>query len=202
MVDTTAPFVVVLNGVSNGATYTLGAVPAASPAPPRIQPPALHVQATLSITGGTANGVGHFTATCSGASRRRRQYRAAPVSAGYDVHYIFSGFLTDLSPDGPDGKTFRAGSTVTVKWRLQNAQGAFIVTSVRGRDDPGRAGSFLRSGSGRALPLTPTSPATACRKTMTASSSIGRRPVWLTGCYAFLLPLDDGTVQSAVVQLR
>ena len=84
--------------------------------------------------GGTANGVGHFTATCGGAKDNAGN-TAPPASAGYDVHYVFSGFLTALSPDG-HGKTFNAGSTIPVKWNLKNAQGGFIVTPSAVGDNP------------------------------------------------------------------
>jgi hypothetical protein len=158
------------------------------------------VPATLSITGGTPNHVGHFTATCSGAKDGAGN-TAPPISAGYDVHYVFSGFLTDLSPDGPDGKTFKAGSTVGVKWRLQNAQGGFIVT-------PSSVGT---------IQVAPDFSCVAGQQGLAVDANFTGNGLqenndrfqfnWKTtglsaGCYVFLLPLDDGTVNSAVVKLR
>ncbi len=198
VVDTTAP-VVVLNGVTNGATYTLGAVPAASCSATDAVT-GVAVQPVLSIAGGTANGVGHFTATCSGAKDGAGN-TAAPVSVSYDVHYIFSGFLTDLSRDGPDGKTFKAGSTITVKWQLQNAQKAFIVApsavgTIQVAPDP----SCVAGQEGLAVDANFTG--NGLKENNDRYQFNWKTTGLSTGCYAFLLPLDDGTVQSAVVQLR
>jgi predicted extracellular nuclease len=198
VVDTTAP-VVVLSGVSNGATYIVGAVPAAS-CSTTDSATGVAVQATLSIVGGTANGVGHFTATCSGAVDVAGNH-APPVSAGYDVHYVFSGFLTDLSPDGPDGKTFKAGSTISVKWRLQNAQGTFIVTpssvlTLQVAPDP----SCVAGQEGLAVDANFTG--NGLQENNDRFQFNWKTTGLTPGCYAFLLPLDDGTVNSAVVKLR
>jgi uncharacterized protein len=198
VVDTTPPLVT-LNGVNNGATYTLGAVHGASCSTSDTAT-GVAVQATLSVTGGTANGVGHFTAECSGAKDVAGN-TAPSVRAEYDVHYIFSGFLTDLSSDGPDGKIFRAGSTVNVKWRLQNAQGGLIV-----------APSAIET-----IQVAPDVSCIAGQQGLAVDANFTGNAVqenndryqfnWKTtglsaGCYAFLLRLDDGTLQSAVVGLR
>jgi len=134
VVDTTAP-VVVLNGITNGATYNLGAVPAASCSTTDSATGVL-VPAALSITGGTANGVGHFTATCSGA-KMARQYCDASKRRLYDVDYLFNGFFSPVSTN----KIFKLGSTVPLKWTLQNAQQGFIssfssVAAVQAAPDP------------------------------------------------------------------
>jgi predicted extracellular nuclease len=198
VVDTTAP-VVTLNGVTNGATYTLGAVPAAS-CSTTDSASGVAIQATLSIVGGTVNHVGHFTATCSGAKDVAGNL-AAPVSASYDVHYVFSGFLTQLSPDGPDGKTFRVGSTIPVKWQLQDAQGNFIVTpssigTLQVAPDP----SCIAGQEGLAVDANFTGNGL---KTNDDRFQFNWKTTGLSaGCYAFLLPLDDGTINSAVVKLR
>ena len=198
VVDTTAP-VVILGGVSNGATYIVGAVPTAT-CSTTDSASGVATQATLSIIGGTPNHVGHFTATCSGATDVAGNH-APPVSASYDVHYVFSGFLTDLSPDGPDGKTFRVGSTVNVKWQLQNAQGAFIVTpssveTIQVAPDP----SCVAGQEGLAVDANFTGNGLQENNDRFQFNwkTTGLNP----GCYAFLLPLDDGTVNSAVVKLR
>ena len=157
-------------------------------------------QAALSIVGGTANGVGHFIATCSGAVDGAGNHAPA-VSAAYDVHYVFSGFLTDLSPDGPDGKTFKAGSTIPVKWRLQNAQGAFIVTpssvgTIQVAPDP----SCVAGQEGLAVDANFTG--NGLQENNDRFQFNWKTTGLAAGCYAFLLPLDDGTVNSAVVKLR
>ncbi|MBZ5504101.1 MAG: lamin tail domain-containing protein [Acidobacteriia bacterium] len=198
VVDTTAPFVSLL-GVSNGATYILGAVPVAT-CSTTDSASGVATPATLSIVGGTPNHVGHFTATCSGATDAAGNH-APPVSASYDVHYIFSGFLTDLSPDGPDGKTFRIGSTINVKWQLQNAQGAFIVTpssveTIQVAPDP----SCIAGQEGLAVDANFTG--NGLQENNDRFQFNWKTTGLTPGCYAFLLPLDDGTVNSAVVKLR
>lgn len=198
VVDTTPPLVSLL-GVSNGATYIVGAVPVAS-CSTTDSVTGVAVPAALSITGGTVNHVGHFTATCSGAVDGAGNHAPA-VSAGYDVHYVFSGFLTDLSPDGADGKTFKVGSTINVKWQLQNAQGAFIVTpssvgTIQVAPDP----SCVAGQEGLAVDANFTGHGLQENNDRFQFNwkTTGLAP----GCYAFLLPLDDGTVNSAVVKLR
>ena len=199
VVDTTAPFVSVL-GVSNGATYNLGAVPAAS-CSTTDSASGVALPATLAITGGTANHVGHFTATCSGAVDVAGNHAAA-VSDAFDVHYIFSGFLTDLLLDGSDGKTFQAGSTIPIKWRLQNAQGGFIVNpsaigTLQVVPDPS-----CIAGAEAGLAVDASSTGQGLLANNTTFQFNWKTTGLATGCYVFQLPLDDGTVQSAVVQLR
>ncbi len=76
--DVTAPQVAV-TGVANGATYTLGSVPAAgcttSDALSGVQ-----TDATLSVTGGNADGTGTFKASCAGAMDKAGNPGAASVS--------------------------------------------------------------------------------------------------------------------------
>jgi predicted extracellular nuclease len=197
VVDTTAPSVT-LNGIANGAIFNLGAVPTAS-CSTTDSGSGVAIQATLAITGGTPNHVGHFTATCSGA-RDNAGNVAPPVNVSFNVHYIFSGFLTDLSPDGPDGQTFSAGSTINVKWRLQNAQGGFIVAPsavlpLQVAPDPsctaGQQGLAVDANSNNGV-----------QENNDTFQFNWRTKGLATGCYVFLLPLDDGTVQSSVVKLR
>jgi len=196
VVDTTAP-TVVLNGIANGAVFNLGAVPTAS-CSTTDGASGVATQATIAITGGTPNHVGHFTATCSGA-RDKAGNVAAPESVSFDVHYIFSGFLTDLSVS--DGQTFSAGSTINIKWRLQNAQGGFIVAPsavlpLQVAQDP----SCVSTGQqGMAIDANSNNGVQENNDTFQFNWRTKGLP---TGCYVFLLPLDDGTTQSSVVKLR
>jgi predicted extracellular nuclease len=196
VVDTTAPSVT-LNGIANGAVFNLGAVPTASCSTTDAAS-GVAVQATLAITGGTPNHVGHFTATCSGAKDNAGNV-APPVSVSFDAHYIFSGFLTDLSVS--DGQNFSAGSTINIKWRLQNAQGGFIVAPsavlpLQVAPDP----SCVSTGQqGMAIDATSNNGVQENNDTFQFNWRTKGLP---TGCYVFLLPLDDGTTQSSVVKLR
>jgi hypothetical protein len=198
VVDTTAPVVVVL-GVSNGATYILGAVPAAS-CSTTDSASGVAVAATLSITGGTSNGVGHFTATCSGAVDHAGN-TAAPVSVTYDVHYVFRGFLSPLKP-GNNGGTFDAGDNLDLRWELLNAQGRHIVTrSAIVVLQAAPNASCMIGGEGPRFNLFP-----AAHAELELEDG-GYEFDWRTkglsaGCYSVLLSLDDGTTESTVVRLR
>lgn len=194
-IDKTMP-VVAVTGVSNGATYLLGSVPAASCSTTDVLS-GVATSATVKVTGGTANGVGLFTATCSGATDNAGN-ATAPVAVSYTVAYGFSGF----APPVANRSTFKAGSTIPLKWQLTNATGGAISTlsSVQAVQfatngacegeasgapiDAGDAGnSGLRYGGGQFLYNWQTKGLAA-------------------GCYNILLKLDDTTTQGVVVQLR
>jgi predicted extracellular nuclease len=195
VVDTTAP-VVTLNGVSNGATYTLGAVPAAS-CSTTDSASGVAVQATLSITGGTANGVGHFTATCSGAKDNAGNI-APPVSAGYNVQYVFTGFFSPVA----NGKTFKTGSTIPLKWQLQNAQQGFIssfaaIQAVQAAPDP----TCLAGDEG--VPLDINAAGNSGLQVEQNTFQFNWKTSGLTaGCYAVIVSLDDGTKKTTFLTLR
>jgi predicted extracellular nuclease len=195
VVDTTAP-VVVLNGITNGATYTLGGVPAAS-CSATDSATGVAVQPSLTITGGTANGVGHFTATCSGAKDGAGNI-AAPISAGYDVDYLFNGFFSPVSTN----KTFKLGSTVPLKWTIQNAQQGFIssfssITAVQVAPDPSC------SAGGEGVPFDAGSAGNSGLQFQDNTFQFNWKTTGLApGCYAAMVSLDDSTRQTVFVTLR
>jgi predicted extracellular nuclease len=195
VVDTTAP-VVFLNGVTSGATYTLGAVPTAS-CSATDSATGVAVQPSLTITGGTANGVGHFTATCSGAKDGAGNI-AAPVSAGYDVDYLFNGFFSPVS----NNKTFKLGSTVPLKWTLQNAQQGFIssfssITAVQVAPDP----SCVAGDEG--VPFDAGSAGNSGLQFQDNTFQFNWKTTGLAaGCYVASVSLDDGTRKTVFVTLR
>ncbi len=82
-VDKSAPSVI-LTGVSNGASYTVGSVPTAACSTTDALS-GVATQATLSLTGDNPDGTGNFTATCSGASDLAGN-SAATVSVNYTVN--------------------------------------------------------------------------------------------------------------------
>ena len=84
-IDKTAP-VVTVTGVSNGASYTVGSVPAAGYSTSDALS-GVATQATVNVTGGNADGTGSFTATCSGATDNAGN-SAAPVSVSYSVSAV------------------------------------------------------------------------------------------------------------------
>ncbi len=115
-VDKTAP-VVAVTGVIDGGTYLLGD----EPTPGCSTSDALSgvdVEASLTVSGGP---VGTFTVDCGGATDLAGN--VASATATYSVTYDFCGFKQPLlSPV----QTFKSGSTVPVKFCVEDASGAFV----------------------------------------------------------------------------
>ncbi len=113
--DKTPP-VVTVTGVTNGATYPLGAVPTAgcstTDAISGVATPA-----TLTLTGGVPPGVGTFTATCSGAVDVAGNPQAAPVTATYTVT---PGPVASVSPSSIDFGTVYLGTITTKNVTVKN----------------------------------------------------------------------------------
>ena len=80
--------------------------------------------ASVQVTGGTSNGVGTFTATCSGAQDRAGN-TAPPNSVSYTVIYKLSGFLAPIN-NPPTVNTGKAGRGYPPSSSSTNASGAFI----------------------------------------------------------------------------
>ena len=124
---------------------------------------------------------------------------AAPVSAAYDVQYIFTGFF---SPVAISGKIFKAGSSIPLKWRLQNAQQLYLnsfssILAVQIAPDPSC------SAGGEGVAFDASSPGNSGlqfdQNTFQFNwSTSGLAP----GCYAVIVSLDDGTSKPAFVTLR
>jgi hypothetical protein len=83
-------------------------------------------QATLSISGGNADGTGSFTATCSGASDKAGNTGSASVS--YTVGYRWSGFLQPID-NLPTVNTVKAGSAIPVTFSLGGNYGLSIFAA-------------------------------------------------------------------------
>jgi hypothetical protein len=112
--DATAP-TVQLTGVTDGATYTLGAVPAAG-CDAQDNLSGVASGGALSLTGGTPNGVGTFEATCS-APTDVAGNPGIGATASYTVAYSgVSGILQPINPDNTS--VFSRGKAVPVKFRL------------------------------------------------------------------------------------
>jgi hypothetical protein len=120
-VDKTAP-VVTVTGVANGATYTLGSVPAAGCSTSDALS-GVATNATLSISGGP---VGSVTATCSGATDVAGNSGSASVT--YNVIYNWSGFFQPIDNNGVFNVA-NAGRTIPVKFSLGGDQGLAILAT-------------------------------------------------------------------------
>ena len=118
MIDKTAP-VVTVTGVTDGATYTLGSVPAAGCTTSDALS-GVATNASLSIVGGP---VGSVTANCSGAADNAGNSGANSVT--YTVIYAWSGFFRPVDMP-PIVNQVKAGSAIPVKFSLGGNQGLNI----------------------------------------------------------------------------
>ena len=186
-------------GVSEGATYALGEVPVADCSTTDALS-GVATTATAAVSGGTANGVGGFTATCSGASDVAENV-TPPVSAGYIVGYVFVGFLPPMNT-GPSGGVFNAGRTIPLKWRLMDASGTAIsavsaVSSLQIAPNPSCASG------GEGAPVTTLYPGNAELLLESPTYHVNWDTTGLaTGCYSVMLALDDTSVMTSIVPLR
>ena len=130
-IDKTAPKVAVTE-VADRKQYTLGAVPAAA-CETTDALSGVDVAAKVTVTGGKANGVGTFTATCAGAVDNAGN-KAAAASVTYSVIYRWDGFLQPINDTahqtGLSTSVFKAGSTVPAKLELKDAAGNVVQTTT------------------------------------------------------------------------
>jgi hypothetical protein len=198
-IDKTAPSVAV-TGVTDGAAYTRGAVPTPG-CSTTDSLSGVATPATLQVGGGNPDGVGTFTATCSGAQDKAGNTSSA--TATYSVGYNFSGFLAPVN-NPPTVNTGKAGRTYPVKWQLTDAQGNLISTlsAVTGVTYQGTTcGTF---GAEPTDPLEATATGgTSLRYDSTANQYVYN---WATpatpGCYTLYLTLDSGQVFPADFNLQ
>jgi alpha-tubulin suppressor-like RCC1 family protein len=128
-IDSAAP-VITLGGIMNGGIYTLGAVPPATCAAVDILS-GLDGACSMSVTGGSVNGVGAFNFNATATDRAGN---TATVTGTYRVIYRFDGFLQPINDTGHaqicgDGcvtSIFKGGSTVPVKFQLKQADGTLV----------------------------------------------------------------------------
>ncbi|MDA0301422.1 MAG: PxKF domain-containing protein [Chloroflexi bacterium] len=120
-VDKTDPSVAV-TGVADGASYVVGAVPSAG----CDTTDALSGVAASAVATSVGGPLGSVTVTCAGPTDVAGN-AAAAVSATYSVRYDFCGFKQPLLVPV---QQFRAGSTIPVKFCVQDANGATVTTAT------------------------------------------------------------------------
>lgn len=191
---------VTVQGVSNGAIYTLGAVPMATCSATDALS-GMAVQPALSLTGGTPNGVGSFNATCTGA--KDLAGNAAPAaSVTYSVQYKFLGFFQPVTMG--TWNTINAGRTVPMKWQLTDRNGQF-VTTLTAVQSVGSAAAPCTSGPASILDQADTSGGSGLRYDLIANQYLFNwqtASAWTGTCRVFVLTLDDGSTHTANFTLK
>jgi hypothetical protein len=120
-IDLMSPSVTV-TGVANGATYTLGQVPAAG-CNTSDGLSGVKISAAESSSGGP---LGSVTVTCSGAEDVAGNTNSA--SATYNVVYAWNGFFQPIDNNGVYNQV-NAGRTIPAKWSLGGNQGLDILAA-------------------------------------------------------------------------
>jgi hypothetical protein len=123
-VDKTAPSVAV-TGVTDGATYTLGSVPAAG-CSTTDGLSGVNTSATLNLTGGVPPGVGSFTAACNGATDNAGN--TANASVTYSVYFGFAGLFQPWESWTDRG--FKVKSSIPLKWQYLDSNGVPVDSSL------------------------------------------------------------------------
>jgi hypothetical protein len=199
-IDQVKPTVKVL-GVDK-AIYSLGAKP--SPTCSAGDDHSGVASCTVSTSGGNANGVGEFTVT---ATAKDKAGNVATDSVKYRVTYVWDGFrqpITDTAHDLGAMSTFKAGSTIPVKYQVKTADGTVVQ---------GTAGSWLAPVK-RATTFAPVSGGGTSIAADTGSlfryDATDRQWIYNWGTskteagsqFTIGVRLDDGQVYSTVIGLR
>jgi microsomal dipeptidase-like Zn-dependent dipeptidase len=196
-IDMTPP-VVSVTGVAHDAIYTLGAVPSAgcqtTDALSGVATPA-----SVSLTGGNANNVGTYTATCGGATDVAGN--GASATATYFVRYPFAGFFEPVS-NPPSINRSTAGATLPLKFNLGGSYGLAILQAG--------SPSSVRVGCESSAPLTDVDEvATNVGYGLTYDAESGQyhynwktEKSWKGSCRLLSVALDDGSIHTAIVMFR
>lgn len=198
-VDKTKP-VVTVTGVANGAIYTFGSVPAAGCSTTDALS-GVQTSATVTVSGGTSNGVGTFKARCDGAVDVADNAGTA-VEVTYQVHYDFTGFFNPVD-NVPMINSVKAGQGIPMKFSLAGNFGLDILAAA----SPSSASISCLNPALNVLDETET--VTAGSSSLQYDALSGQYiyvwktdKAWATKCRAFLLKLDDGTTHRADFNFR
>lgn len=192
-----------LGGVEK-AIYTLGEKPGPTCSASDDQS-GLAAPCSVSTTGGNANGVGEFTVTATATDKAGN---TASTSVKYRVAYRWDGFrqpITDTAHDLGAMSTFKAGSTIPVKYQVRKADGTVVQ---------GAAGTWIVPAGG-ATTFAPTTeggsgPAAADSGSTFRWDATDRQWTYNWGTaktdanrqFTIGVRLDDGQTYSTVIGLR
>jgi len=128
-IDTTKP-IIGFTGVAGGGIYTLGSAPVAGCNATDTYS-GLAAPCTVAIAGGSANGVGTYTAT---ATVTDKAGNSTTASISYRVVYRWDGFLQPINDTahqvGLTTSIFKGGSTVPAKFQLKRADGTMVQANA------------------------------------------------------------------------
>jgi len=113
-----------------GGFYTLGAVPTATcTAGDSVS--GLAGSCTVTVTGGTLNGVGTFSYTATATDNAGNE---GTTTGTYKVVYRFDGFLQPINDTahqvGTSTSVFKGGSTIPAKFQLKKADGTVVQANT------------------------------------------------------------------------
>lgn len=190
-IDKTKP-VVSVTGVTNGAVYQLGSVPAAGCSTTDALS-GVKTSASLTSSGGP---VGSVTATCSGAQDNAGNTNSASVT--YSVQYNWNGFFQPLNSDPTVCNVVKAGSAIPVKFSLTGYQGMSVIA-------PGYPTVGSGTCSGAALdPITDAETVTAGNSSLNYDATADQYiyvwktdKSWVGQAKRFTIVLADGTTHYA-----
>ena len=208
-VDTDAP-TITIDGVENGGIYTLGAVPSASCTATDVGASGLDGTCRMTITGGTANGVGTFSYSATATDMAGN---AITLRGSYSVRYLVrSGTAFWLQPINDTAHTvstttsvFKSGSTVPAKFRITDANGKAVQTNSPPAWIAPVKGSATSSPVDESVYTEPAMSGSAFAWSATdqhyhynwGSPKNGNGYYWRIG-----VKLDDGTIQTVNIGLR
>jgi uncharacterized protein YjbJ (UPF0337 family) len=128
-IDATKP-AIGFTGVTDGGIYTIGAVPAAG-CTATDSGSGLSAPCSVTSTGGTANGVGTYTASATATDKAGNRMSS---SISYRVIYRWDGFLQPINDTahqvGVSTSIFKGGSTVPTKLQLRKADGSILQANT------------------------------------------------------------------------
>ncbi len=196
-IDSTAPQVSI-TGVADAQLFTLGTPLPEIACETTDALSGVASSAELSLSGGTPNQVGTFTATC-GIATDIAGNASEPVTASYRVAYAFSGFGRPIY-DPPVINRVRAGQAVPVKFSIGGNFGLGIMSSAVTRQVACPSSALVSE---------------ATETTSAGGSTLSYDPggdqyiyVWKTernferSCRVLEITLDDGETRRAFFEFR
>lgn len=193
-IDRTAPSVSV-TGVSDGASYPIGSVPAAGCSTSDALS-GVATAASLTISG---SGVGSFTATCAGATDKAGNTGSA--SASYTVAYRWSGFFQPVD-NLPTANSAKAGQAIPVKFSLGGNFGLSIFAAGYPRVQKVDCGTSAAADEVEQTVTAGASSLSYDAATGQYSYTWKTNKSWAGSCRLLVIKLADGTEHAALFQLK